>query len=95
MRYKLSYQNPQTLAARQRQQEEGEIQEDITLVSVDESIPSMLAGSVGFFGSVDDFSATISPTAIDDVASLPFPQIIKVRGGRRTTAGANRKLNHY
>ena len=36
----------------------------VTLVSVDESIPSMLAGSVGFFGSVDDFSATLSPTNI-------------------------------
>ena len=32
-------------------------------MSVDESIPSMIAGSVGFFGSIDDFSATLSPSS--------------------------------
>lgn len=63
-RYKLSY---ISLSASKDSSSNpnGIIKEDITLVSVDESIPSMLAGSVGFFGSVDDFSATISPRVVE------------------------------
>jgi hypothetical protein len=37
----------------------------------------MLAGSVGFFGSVDDFSATISPR--NEGQEMPLPSVIATK----------------